>query len=318
MRPGPEVLASFGASADPVPLPGGEGTAWRAGEVVLKSAGDPRVARWTAGLYRDLDSLASAGHPDPAGHLGILDPSAARRGPGFRVPRPLRTVAGDRAAADWVARDPQAGAWVAWQWLPGEPASWAGVSPFWLRLIAASRAFHTALAGRPAPPWLGRDGSQWTVGDQVAWGERDPGSVLAAAPAPLAGQLRSLLAGLRPVRLPAQLIHGDLGGNVLFAPGQPPAVIDFSPYWRPAGLALAVAAVDALTWRGADPAILGDLADQPELDQLLARAHVGRLVTEIVSRRGDPDPPAALETVARTGDPVTALILERLAAGRVV
>ena len=45
MRPGPEVLASFGASADPVSLPGGRGTAWRAGEVVLKPAGDPRVAR---------------------------------------------------------------------------------------------------------------------------------------------------------------------------------------------------------------------------------------------------------------------------------
>ena len=292
MGPGPEVLASFGASADPVPLPGGEGTAWRAGEVVLKPAGDPRVARWTAGLYRDL---------------------AARREPGFRVPRPLGTAGGD-----WVAQDPLAGAWVAWQWLPGEPASWSGVSPFWPSLIAASRAFHAALAGRPAPPWLGRDGSQWTVGDQVAWGERDPGSVLAAAPAPLAGQLRSLLAALRPVRLPAQLIHGDLGGNVLFAAGEPPAVIDFSPYWRPAGLALAVAAVDALTWSGADPAILGDLADQPELDQLLARAHAGRLVTEIVSRAGGPDPSTGLETVAQTGEPVTALVLARLAAGRVV
>jgi Phosphotransferase enzyme family len=311
MRPGPQVLASFGASADPVSLPGGEGTAWRAGEVVLKPAGDPRVARWTADLYHEL---------------------AIRRAHDFRVPRPLRTVAGDRAAGDWVAQDGAAGDWaagdwvagdgaagdwVAWQWLPGEPASWAGVSPLWPRLIAASRAFHAALAGRPAPPWLGRDGSQWTTGDQVAWGERDPGSVLAAAPAPLAVQLRSLLAALRPVRLPAQLIHGDLGGNVLFAPGQPPAVIDFSPYWRPAGLALAVAAVDALTWRRADPAILGDFADQPELDQLLARAHVGRLVTEVVSRRGDPDPAAALETVTRTGEPVTALVLARLAAGRV-
>ncbi len=39
MHPGPEVLASFGASADPVSLPGGEGTAWRAGEAVLKPAG---------------------------------------------------------------------------------------------------------------------------------------------------------------------------------------------------------------------------------------------------------------------------------------
>jgi len=312
MRPGPEVLASFGASADPVSLPGGRGTAWRAGEVVLKPAGDPRVARWTADLYRDLDPL------DLLDPLSPLDPLAARRDPGFRVPRPLRTVAEDGATGDWVAQDPLAGAWVAWQWLPGEPASWSGVSPFWPSLIAASRAFHAALVGRPAPPWLGRDGSQWTVGDQVAWGERDPGSVLAAAPGPLAAQLRSLLAALRPVRLPAQLIHGDLGGNVLFAAGEPPAVIDFSPYWRPAGLALAVAAVDALTWSGADPAILGELANQPELDQLLARAHVGRLVTEIVSRRGDPDHSAALETVAGTGDPVTALVLERLAAGRAV
>ena len=54
MRPDPGVLAAFGAHADPVPLPGGEGTAWRAGEIVLKPAGDPRVAGWTAGLYRDL------------------------------------------------------------------------------------------------------------------------------------------------------------------------------------------------------------------------------------------------------------------------
>src|SRR5438552_43170 len=159
MRPGPDVLASFGVSADPVSLPGGEGTAWRAGEAVLKPAGDPRVARWTADLYLD------------------LGPLTACRDAGFRVPRPLRTAAGD-----WAAQDP------------------------------------------------------------------------------LAGQLRSLLAALRPVRLPAQLIHGDLGGNVLLAAGEPPAVIDFSPYWRPAGLALAIAAVDALTWSGADPAILDDLA----------------------------------------------------------
>ena len=293
MRPGPAVLASFGASADPVSLPGGEGTSWRAGDAVLKPVGDLRVARWTADLYRDL---------------------AARRDAGFRVPRPLGTVTEDGAAGDWVVQDPLGAAWVAWQWLPGEPASWAGVSPSWPGLIAASRAFHAALAGRPAPPWLGRDGSQWTIGDQVAWGERDPGSVLAVTPGPLAGQLRSLLAALQPVRLPAQLIHGDLGGNVLFAPGEPPAVIDFSPYWRPAGLALAVAAVDALTWSGADPAILDELAGEPELDQLLARAHVGRLVTEVVFRRGEPDASAGLETVARTGQPVTVLLMKRLAA----
>jgi hypothetical protein len=276
--------------------------------MVLKPAGDPRVARWTADLY-----LSLSGHQDP----------------GFRVPRPLRSGTGDWITQDPATGDPATGdqaatgasaetpvgAWVAWQWLPGEPAAWAGRSPFWPRLIAASQAFHAALAGRPAPSWLGTDGSQWTVGDQVAWGERDPGSVLADAPEPLSGQLRSLLRALRPVHLPRQLIHGDLGGNVLFADGEPPAVIDFSPYWRPAGLALAVAAVDALMWGGADPAILGQLAVQAGYEpaafgQLLARALVYRLVTEVIFRRGDP---AGLGAVARVGQPVTSLILAHLA-----
>jgi hypothetical protein len=306
MRPGPEVLAAFGASAGPVRLPGGEGRAWRAGQIVLKPAGEPQVARWTADLYHDL-----AGRPRP----------------GFRVPRPVRSAAGD-----WIARDPvtgdlaggddAAGAWVACQLVPGEPADWAGVSPCWPRLIAASRAFHAALAGRPAPSWLGQDGSPWTVADQVAWGDRDPGSVLISGSVPqrgqvpggqvLRGQVRSVLAALRPVRLEAQLIHGDLGGNVLFAEGEPPAVIDFSPYWRPAGLALAVAAVDALLWSGAAPAILDELADQPELDQLLARALVYRLVTEMIFRRDDG---SGLEAVARASQPVTDLVLARVALG---
>jgi hypothetical protein len=102
---------------------------------------------------------------------------------------------------------------------------------------------------------------------------------------------------------------------VLFAVGEPPAVIDFSPYWRPAGLALAVAAVDALMWSGADPAILGPLAAQAEtgpgdFGQLLARALVYRLVTEVIARREDP---AGLGTVTRAAAPVTGLVLNHLA-----
>src|SRR6266849_4019683 len=284
MRPGPQILAAFGARADPVSLPGGEGAAWRAGELVLKPAADPPVARWTADLYQAL---------------------AERSGPGFRVPRPVRA-----ASRDWVAADQATGAWAAWELLPGEPADWSGVSSCWPGLIAASEAFHAALADRPAPSWLGRDGSPWTLSDQVAWGDRDPWSILAAAPGPLRGQVRRLLAALRPVRLPAQLIHGDLGGNVLFADGEPPAVIDFSPYWRPVGLALAVAAMDALLWGGADPVILDALAAQPELDQLLARALVFRLVTEMIFRRDDE---VGLAAVARASQPVTGLVLARLA-----
>jgi len=40
---------------------------------------------------------------------------------------------------------------------------------------------------------------------------------------------------------------------------------------------------------------------------------VYRLVTEIVVRRGGPDPAAGLETVVRASQPVTDLVLARLA-----
>lgn len=46
----------------------------------------------------------------------------------------------------------------------------------------------------------------------------------------------------------AQLIHGDLTGNVLFAADEAPAVIDFSPYWRPPVFAEAVVVADGLLW----------------------------------------------------------------------
>jgi uncharacterized protein (TIGR02569 family) len=276
------VLTAFGVSGAPVvPLLGGTtGSVWRAGDVVLKPAESARGARWTADLF------------------------SALSGPGFRVPQPVSSAAGD-----WVADG-----WVAWRWVAGATADWSGLSPRWRQLAAASRAFHAALADVPAPPFLGRDGSPWTMADHVAWCERDAADQLSAAGRPLGEQLRRLLSALRPVDLPAQLVHGDLGGNVLFADGEPPAVIDFAPYWRPAGLAIAVAAVDALLWSGADPAVLDELADEPELDQLLARALVYRLVTEVILRadeRGQDT--GALDGVGRISQPVTDLVLARLA-----
>jgi hypothetical protein len=49
------------------------------------------------------------------------------------------------------------------------------------------------------------------------------------------------------------LIHGDLTGNVLFHDELPPAIIDFTPYWRPLEFQSAVVVADALVWEGAPP-----------------------------------------------------------------
>jgi Ser/Thr protein kinase RdoA (MazF antagonist) len=69
-----------------------------------------------------------------------------------------------------------------------------------------------------------------------------------------------LVAALRPVRVPSQVIHGDLTGNVLFDDSQPPAIIDFSPYWRPAAYASAIVVADALVWKRADRQVLDAIA----------------------------------------------------------
>jgi hypothetical protein len=54
--------------------------------------------------------------------------------------------------------------------------------------------------------------------------------------------------------------------------------------------------------------VLGLLAGQPELDQLLAHALVYRLVTDIVMHAGTP----GIEAAGRAGQPVTDLVLARL------
>ncbi|WP_279579533.1 hypothetical protein [Fodinicola feengrottensis] len=137
----------------------------------------------------------------------------------------------------------------------------------------------------------------------MAWGE----TTVEVAPE-LAELVTALQDAEHPIGLPSQLVHGDIAGNVLFAAEQPPAVIDFSPYWRPAGFALAVAAVDLLVWSQAPAAILDELADEPGIDQLLLRALVYRLVTESL---GGPDPESR-EAVRRANEPVVDLLLSRL------
>jgi hypothetical protein len=55
--------------------------------------------------------------------------------------------------------------------------------------------------------------------------------------------------------------------------------------------------------------VLGHLTNEPELDQLLARALIYRLLTDIIRHAGTPNVYAA----ARAAEPVTDLVLARLA-----
>jgi len=178
---------------------------------------------------------------------------------GVRVPRPVRADDGR-----WVV-----GGWAAAEFLPGR----TGPEGRWPELLAACRAFHAALRAVPRPDVLGRRRDLWARADRAAWGEAE----LRELPeiAPLARRLRSLL---EPVAAPAQLVHGDLAGNILFAEGTVPAVLDFSPYWRPAAYADAIVAADGLLWYRAGRELLSLAATTDEFPQLLARAVLFRLL----------------------------------------
>ena len=182
-------------------------------------------------------------------------------GGGFRVAQPL-------AASDgrWVVDG-----WTVAQFVAGEPAGPNGGR--WAETIAACEAFHAALVGIPRPEFFDHRDDAWSIADRMAWNEL-PVNVLP----PFGGMVAALSTLLRPVELPPQVIHGDFTANVLFAEGQLPCVIDFSPYWRPAAFAVGVIVADALTWAGADASILGLTSHIPEFPQLLVRAELRRLL----------------------------------------
>lgn len=234
------VLASFGLVGDQQLLPGGRGLAVRVDDAVLVPAPDVAASTWAAELAERL------------------------RSPDVRLPRPLRSGDGR-----WVL-----GGWSASEHLEGVDSP----ARRWRELLATARSLHRALAPEPTPPWLARRCDPWAVADRAAWGETAPRP--GAVTAPLVARLLAARRAL-PEAMADQLIHGDLTGNVLLPAREGrgvPAVVDLSPYWRPAAAGLAIIVVDGLLWHHAGPELI-NLADLgPCGPQLLIRALLFRLL----------------------------------------
>jgi uncharacterized protein (TIGR02569 family) len=189
-----------------------------------------------------------------AGVLATLPES-----PQFRVARPVRAADGD-----WLVDG-----WEAWRAVAGTP------DPTRIdEVLQAGGAFHAAIADLPRPAFLDARNDPWSYGDRVAWQELPIRGCAATLEL-----LEPLARARRPVKVPAQVVHGDLPGNVLFAAGSPPAIIDWSPYWRPASWASAVAVVDALCWYGAPPDVVDRWSHLPAWGQMLVRALIYRIAT---------------------------------------
>jgi uncharacterized protein (TIGR02569 family) len=138
------------------------------------------------------------------------------------------------------------------------------------------------LAGVPEPSFLASRSDPWAIGDRVAWGEMSPDTIAHIK------HLTRLLDALRPVDGVRQIIHGDLTGNVLFASGFAPGIIDLSPYYRPRGFASAVVVCDAPVFEGADAKVLESVAHVADFPQYLLRALIYRAVTDRLFRLDEP------------------------------
>jgi uncharacterized protein (TIGR02569 family) len=129
------VLNAFGARGDPKPLAGGEGTSWRAGDLVFKPLQD------------------SASVEEIEFHAELFDSIDVD---GFRVPRSRRTGDGSLIVDGWTAAE----------YLEGrhEDGRWADV-------IGVGERLHAAIAHVRRPAFIARRIDRWAVGDRVAWGE---------------------------------------------------------------------------------------------------------------------------------------------------
>ena len=168
--------------------------------------------------------------------------------------------------------------WSAWEYLEGEVDS-----ARWREALWVSDRFHDIVSGVAWSPSI-QACHHWAIGDAFAWGEAD--IAFPERCCPLIDDLRESCDSVDD--LPCQLIHGDLGGNIVFHPELPPAVIDVSPYWRPKRYADAIIVADAIAWDGADLQALEPLRD-PIGVQMLYRAVLFRLGAAAIAfdRRDD-------------------------------
>ncbi len=243
LPPSLEVCAAFDGG-EVRQLPGGQGTTFTNGEVVLKPVLDEREAEWLAAV---LDALPR------------LDD--------LRVIRPVAAVDGR-----WVVDG-----WAAYEHLEGSER--AGD---WQAALDVSHRFHTLVASVPWSPVLDRDHA-WAIGDAFAWGERE-----LSVPARFGSAFGRLRSQREPVDETSQLIHGDLGNNILFHDELPPAVIDVSPFWRPTQYADAITVIDSIAWFGAAGDALVPFSN-PVGRQFLIRAVFFRLGAALVLAGEDED-----------------------------
>lgn len=249
VRPTPAILDAFGVDGPVSRLVGGQGTAWRAGQRVLKPLDMPLDAlEWLDRVVRP------------------LTPSD-----GLRLSLPVRSRSGAFLVEGWTAFD----------YLPGRHETGR-----WHAIADVAREFSALLTGVEHPSFIDARTDAWSTADRFAWGEHDLATAAATTTASEAGpagsvpHLAELLVMREPVGDVSGIVHADLTRNVLFAADARPAVIDLSLYWRPVNYAIAIVAVDAVCFEKAPLSLFETISSDPQFAQFLVRALLFRMTTD--------------------------------------
>lgn len=224
------------------------------GEPVLLSGGEGTCYRVDNAVFKPVRNVFEASW--------IAEINNSLTGDKFRVPKPFQAKDGS-----WVYNG-----WTASEFLEGEhrPGHYA-------EAIELSKKFHKTLEGITKPSWYDKKTDVFPLSDRMAWGELPlPDFEITNKP------LQKIFGLLRPNNLPFQLIHGDWGmGQILFHDTQPPAVLDMTPYFRPADYPIADMLIGAMANDGVDMSILNLGRGIKDFDQLLLRALVFRTCTYV-------------------------------------
>jgi uncharacterized protein (TIGR02569 family) len=247
--PTPRAVRAFAVREEALrPLPGGAGYNWTDGRLVLKPVGYVPEHDWVCGVY------------------------AAWNDQGVRVPEPVAPKFGTEDGR-WSAEG-----WGAHVFVTGRDTD---LIHELTQVKEASDAFHDNIKDLPRPDFMDSRNDPWAFGDRVAWEAVKP-----EGDQQTLELIGALIDRLAPVTSPAQPIHGDILPNVLVADGLPPAVIDWPVYFRPVGIANAIAATDALTFRGTPRALLDEWTTGEDWNQMLIRALLYRLgATGLIASR---------------------------------
>lgn len=189
--------------------------------------------------------------------FGRISPSIKQVG--FRLARPVISSKGSWSYQGWQA----------FTYEPG-----GGAEDRWQEKLVICSLFHKAISHLPKPDFIASATHPWAVADRMIWGEED--LVYSTRLKPVIDRLLLLL---KPVNLTPQVIHGDMTGNILFHLTLPPAIIDFSPYFRPADYASAIVIVDSVVWGKAPLELLDQNIERIGMYQLLVRATLWRIKT---------------------------------------